>query len=380
MTSNKQQRVVLFVVVCVVALVASIVVVRHGNGSSDREATHEDAPVETVDVDPHEDAGVTDPAASFTYLDAGSPAATRLLAEPHFLSVRYPHMSGEKYRVEVVSVDRPKGPRLRTALSCVKVHQRAGVGICVAPPSDPLGVTVRFFDATFAVTSEVVLAGTPSRARMSPGGRRGVVTNFLSGHSYADTKFTTATTIFDLSDGSMTNLEKWTTYNGDREVTEASRNFWGVSFIDDDHFYASMGIRGDRYLLRGDVATRTMRVVGTHMECPSVAPDGKHLTFRRSVVDQDGTAAMPLFLLDLTTMKERRLTYWDTVDGQPEWLDDHRILIGTPSGPPNVAVVDISANHQQGETPEILVPDALAVSFDFGRSITSGDVATSTSG
>lgn len=286
-----------------------------------------------------------------------------LLSKPHFLSVRSPDRYGEPYALEVIAATDPLAPRIRTDLSCVNVHFRAGRGICVTPPIDPLATTVTIVDQHLRVTRTITLPGSPSRARMSPDGTHGAITNFLSGHSYADATFTTATTIFDFTTGASSNLETWTAFNDKGRIPDKSRNFWGVTFLDDNTFFVAMGVRGDRYLLKGNPDTHELSVIGTHMECPSVAPDGRHLTFRRAILETNGSTSMPLFLLDLETMTERRLTFNDTVDGQPEWLDNRRITIGTPTGPPNIAVIDINDNLSAPKPWTVLVPDSLSISY-----------------
>ena len=286
-----------------------------------------------------------------------------LLSKPHLLSIRSPDRQGEPYALEVIPATDPFQPRIRTKLSCVNVHFRSGRGICVTPPTDPLGTIIAIVDQHLRVTRTIMLPGSPSRARMSADGTHGAITNFLSGHSYADTTFTTATTIFDFATGTSSNLETWAAFNDNKRITDKSRNFWGVTFLVDNTFLVAMGIRGDRYLLKGDPTTRELRVIGTRMECPSVSPDGKHLTFRRGIVEANGATSMPLFLLDLDTMTERRLTFNETVDGQPEWLDNHRITIGTPTGPPNVAVVDINDEQSAPKPWTILVPNSLSISY-----------------
>ena len=228
---------------------------------------------------------------------------------------------------------------------------------------DPLGTQVQFIDKQLDVTRTFTLAGTPSRARMSPDGNYAAVTNFLSGHSYSDASFSTATTVIDTATGKSSNLEEWSVFNESTRIVDQARNFWGVTFLSDNSFYVAMGVRGDRFLLKGELKERTLRVLGPRMECPSVAPDGRHLTFRRGVVEADGATSMPLFLLDLETMTERRLTFDETVDGQPEWIDNRRLSIGTPTGPPNVAIIDIE-NLQTGPALwKILIPDSTAVAF-----------------
>jgi hypothetical protein len=354
-----RNRATLFIVLVVVAATAGTLVVL-------RSGQHPTSPVDG------EQAASDRTTTPVRYIELTDTNLGQLLSKPHFLSVRYPRDTGEPYSLEVVPAHDPTLPRIRSKLSCLNVHFRAGRGLCVMPPTDALGTTIQVLDDRLNVTSKLTLAGSPSRARMSPNGIYGAVTNFLSGHSYADTNFSTATTIIDFATGTSSNLETWATFNGINRIGDKSRNFWGTSFLTDNTFYVSMGIGSDRYLLKGDTQSRELRVISTHMECPSVAPDGRHLTFRRGIVETNGSTSMPLFLLDLTTMREQRLTYNETVDGQPEWLDNHRIAIGTPTGPPNIAVIDIDVPHTGPETWTTLVSDALSATYVNPRIAESG--------
>ena len=60
----------------------------------------------------------------------------------------------------------------------------------------------KILDATLTRSGSVRLPGVPSRTRVSPDGRYGAVTSFVTGHSYADVgQFSTAATIIDLERG-----------------------------------------------------------------------------------------------------------------------------------------------------------------------------------
>ena len=291
-----------------------------------------------------------------TYDDRRPATLQAALNQPHFLSVRYPHFEGEAFQLEVIRAQNPGSKRVKTDLPCQRVYFRSGRGLCVESPSGP-ATTVKVFDASLRVTRTLALFGSPSRVRVSPAGRYGAITNFISGHSYSDASFSTATYFLDLGTGAWTNLEAWDAFRGSDRITDAKRNFWGVTFVSETVFYATLGIGRERYLVEGDATTRRLEVIRDNIACPSVSPDGKRLTFRRSVVEPNGVVSVPLFLLDLSTGAERRLPEKLDIDDQPEWLDNHRIVYGTPTGPPNIVVLDVD-DLSDSSMPAVLFPDA----------------------
>ena len=76
------------------------------------------------------------------------------------------------------------------------------------------------------------VGGVPSRARVSPDGRYGATTVFVTGHSYASTgAFSTETLIIDLATGqSLGNLEEWKVEKDGQTIDAPDVNFWGVTF------------------------------------------------------------------------------------------------------------------------------------------------------
>ena len=303
--------------------------------------------------------------APVAYVAAGDAGVQTLLAAPHYLTVRYPHHEGEPFSLEVVARSDPSLPRARTKLSCERVHFRANRGVCILPPSNSLGTKAIVFDDKLHTVRTVDLLGSPSRVRVSNDAKYAATTNFISGHSYADTSFVTATTFMELATGASSNLESWDAFVGKRRIDDKKRNFWGVTFLSDDTFYATLGIGQKRYLIKGDPVTKTMLVIRNDTACPSVSPDGKRLTFRRAIVEPDGSTAIPLYLLDVTTGAEERLPEPLAIDDQPEWLDNHRIAYGTPTGPPNVVVIDVDASGD-ARRPEVLIHDAVTVATAGG--------------
>ena len=237
-------------------------------------------------------------------------------------------------RLAIAPLGRGAGSPERSSMSCERVYFAAGAGICVARRDGfAAGYGARIFGSDLRVRREVPVAGIPSRARVSPDGRLGTVTMFVTGHSYAAAgAFSTETTLIDLRTGAkLGTLEDFTVRKGDRQVTAVDVNFWGVTFArDGDTFYATMATGGKTYLIRGSVSAREADVVKQNVECPSLSPDGTRIAYKRAT----GDPARPwrLTVLDLATMRDTPLAERRSVDDQVEWRDDDRVLYGVDRG------------------------------------------------
>jgi len=101
-------------------------------------------------------------------------------------------------KVAFVPLAHPESRWLLSNLACDRVYFQHGRGVCEALDSTLLPPYAVFvFDDRFVPGEKRPLAGVPSRARISPDGRYAALTVFQSGHSYAETGFSTATTIHD---------------------------------------------------------------------------------------------------------------------------------------------------------------------------------------
>jgi WD40-like Beta Propeller Repeat len=233
-------------------------------------------------------------------------------------------------QVAVAALARRSGPPALTPLACDRVHFAAGKGLCLGRGSGFAGgYRAVVFDAGLRVRHEVPVAGIPSRARVSPDGRYGSVTLFVTGHAYAAAgSFSTQTTLIDMERGKkIAGLEQFTVTRAGKQVTAADVNFWGVTFArDSDRFYATLATGGKTYLIQGSVSGRTAHVLHENVECPSLSPDGTRIAFKK----RTGSRARPwrLTVLDLETMRETPLAERRSVDDQAEWLDDGHILYG----------------------------------------------------
>jgi hypothetical protein len=199
--------------------------------------------------------------------------------------------------------------------------------------------------------------GVPSRTRLSPDGSRVATTVFVEGHTYTSARFATATEVGDASGRGRVNLERYRLVLGGRTVRPVDRNFWGVTFTDDeDTFYATASTGGRTWLVRGSVRGRVMRSVHAQAECPSLSPDGSRVAYKKR--DARAGATWTLAVLDLRTDQEVLLGERRSVDDQVEWLDDDTVLYGLPRGSrpgtSDVWALDVSA----GAEPRMLIPRA----------------------
>ena len=118
------------------------------------------------------------------------------------------------------------------------------------------------------------------------------------------------------------NLERLETIRDGERFEPIDRNFWGVTFRDDRSFYATMGTGSDTYLVRGDLATRTLTVLHRNVECPALSPAGDRIGFKRRKPDGDWRFTV----LDLRTGREVPLAETRSVDDQLAWLDNEDVM------------------------------------------------------
>jgi hypothetical protein len=231
-------------------------------------------------------------------------------------------------RLAIAPLDGEKpGGRLLAGETCDRVDFAAGHGLCLGT-AGPTGFTAKVLDASLRSTGSVRLAGVPSRTRVSPDGRYGAVTSFVTGHSYADVgQFSTAATIIDLERGKKAgDLEKdFTITVAGKVITARDRNFWGVTFSrDGDTFYATMATAGRTYLIKVSLSKRTGRAIHENVECPSLSPDETRIAYKKAV--GQNPPVWRFHVLDLATGKETALAEPEPLDDQIEWLDDDHVL------------------------------------------------------
>ncbi|GAA2699436.1 TolB family protein [Actinoplanes palleronii] len=247
------------------------------------------------------------------------------------------------------------GTRTVSAVECVRVYAAAGTGICLRA-ENPWAYQVVVLDAGLRQTAAFGVPGLPNRARVSPSGRMVGWTTFVGGDSYTAAGFSTRTGIYDTRTGTkVTTLEGFAITRAGRPYRAADVNFWGVTFADDNVFYATMSTGGQRYLVRGDFANRAVVTLATNVECPSLSPDGTRVAFKQAI-GGDPLRGWRLSVLDLATLRVTATAEPASVDDQAAWLDDTTLAytLRHSDGSPDVWTVPADGSGPS----RVLIPGA----------------------
>jgi hypothetical protein len=250
-------------------------------------------------------------------------------------TVVFRSMAWGPHRDELASVPAgaPDGPRTASGVKCLRFYAAGGTGICLQAVRGAVNDSYRavVLDARLHTTRSVALAGIPTRARVSPSGRMAAWTVFVGGDSYAVGTFSTRTSILDTRTGVLqSTLEDYDVTRDGHRVRAADVNFWGVTFADDTHFYATLATGGHTYLIHGDTTTRTAVTLRTNVECPSLSPDGTRIAFKKRVPGLSSDAPWRLYVLDLATLRDHPTAETRDVDDQAVWADDHTLAYALP--------------------------------------------------
>lgn len=254
-----------------------------------------------------------------------------LLAQDHVV-FRSAALDDAYSRLSVVALGDPAGQRAVLDSTCERVYATPNGGVCLTADRGIVttyGITELDADLSPAASSQ--LAGSPSRARMSRDGSLISTTTFVTGHAYSDTSFSTDTIIRRTGGEVIGSIEGFVTTVDGHPLTEVDRNFWGVTFVDDDTFYATAASNtiGKTWLVKGSISARSMTSVRTDAECPSIAPDRTRVAYKT----RHGNPApghWNIAVLDLATGSEIILAETRSVDDQVEWLDDGTVLFALP--------------------------------------------------
>jgi hypothetical protein len=234
-------------------------------------------------------------------------------------------LEGRIYRVDPVAGGTP---RVQKGPACLRFYEAGGRALCLTVARSGVDFRAIVLDRGGRARHSLTLTGLPSRARVSPNGRLGSMTTFVSGDSYTTPgQFSTRTTILDLVDGKpIADLEKFKVTKDGRTIHSQDFNFWGVTFApDSDAFYATLATGGHHYLVHGRVSARAVEVLRDNVECPSLSPDGTRVAYKR----RDGKPwHWRLHVLDLRTGADVALSERRPIDDQAEWLDNRRLLYG----------------------------------------------------
>jgi hypothetical protein len=257
----------------------------------------------------------------------GSQARSVVRARPY---VVFRSLDGKAGEFASAALAAPGGARTLSGRVCERLYANATGGLCVARGRSLLGAyEAQLLAPDGRVRHRIDLSGIPSRARISPDGRYGATTMFVTGHSYAAPgAFSTQTLLIDMRTGkTIADLESFTVSRAGRVVDAADVQFWGVTFArDSDRFYATLATGGETHLIEGNVRSRTARVIRDNVECPSLSPDGTRIGYKQLVGEKAST--WRFHVLDLASGVATPLAETRSVDDQLEWLDDGHLLYG----------------------------------------------------
>ena len=249
-----------------------------------------------------------------------------VLAGPHIV-FRSSALGAHYGQLAAVPLGDPAGARASLGLTCERTYATKTAGACLFAKRGVVqtyGITM--LDAQLRPTGDAELVGLPSRVRMSADSSLIATTTFVGGHSYAQASFSTETII--RRDGkSLGNIESWKSTVDGRPLRSVDRNFWGVTFADDDDtFYATAASGSTTWLMRGSLKTKSMISLRTDAECPSLSPDQTKIAYKKRL-DNKARGVWRLAVLDLRTGQESLLAETRSVDDQVEWLDDARAAL-----------------------------------------------------
>jgi hypothetical protein len=113
----------------------------------------------------------------------------------------------------------------------------------------------------------------PSQAPMSGDWPQIATRTFVGGHSYAQAWFSNETLI-RRHRRNLGNIDSCKTTVGGRPLRSVDRNFWGVTFAEDeDTFCATAASGSTTSLMRGSIRKKSMVSLLTDAKCPSLSPD-----------------------------------------------------------------------------------------------------------
>ncbi len=252
------------------------------------------------------------------------------------------------------------GSRNQTQLECVRIDLNANGGICLDDTSGALGSGRGLVLGADLNPSLRFGVNLPSRAAASPDGSVVAWTGFSLGHSYLTAgEFATTTQLIEVERGIGANLETiFTTFDLNDEIVNADeRNFWGVTFVDSDRFYATLGVNENVSVVEGTISNSTMRVVHENATCPEVSPDGRTLVVKERLAGD----FFQLVAIDVATGARTNLSESRSVEDQVEFLDNSTIIYALPNdaeGTEAQPAWDVWALDLNGGTPQLIIPFA----------------------
>jgi hypothetical protein len=280
-----------------------------------------------------------------------------VLAEPHVV-FRSSALGAHYGQLAAVPLDNPGSARASLGLICERTYATRTAGVCLFAKRGVVqtyGITM--LDSQLRPTGSAELAGLPSRVRMSADSSLVATTTFVGGHSYAQGSFSTET-IIRRNGKDLGNIESWKSMVDGRPLRSVERNFWGVTFADNETFYATAASGSTTWLMRGSLKTKSMTSLQTDAECPSLSPDQTKIAYKKRL-GSNARGVWRLAVFDLRTGKESLLAETRSVDDQVEWLDDDRLLYGLSRPGSDGTTSDVWVVPADGSgTAAVLIPEA----------------------
>jgi hypothetical protein len=282
------------------------------------------------------------------------------LAEPHI--VFRSTLPGSQYGfVAAVPLSDPGGPRAFTDQVCDRIDVAGSSASCLRTIA---GIATRWearvLDSSLKTVTTWGLPGIPSRTRLSDDGSLVATTVFVSGHSYVSVGFSTQTELHKIDGTDLGNVESFTLTVDGQPFNPSDKNIWGVTFIDDDTFYATAASQsaGKTWLVKGSISQHTLTSVQENAECPSVSPDRTKVAYKKVVDTVNGQSVWALAVRDIASGKETLIPATKGLDDQAEWLDNSTLLYGLArAGQPGTTDV-WSVRTEADAQPTVLIPGA----------------------
>lgn len=281
-----------------------------------------------------------------------------LRSEPH-LVFRSTALGQSYGRVAVVPLSNPDGPRAMTPAACDRVYATAVDAVCL---SAERGLVTTYkatlLDQEWASAHDLPLAGIPSRARLSKDGGLVATTAFVFGDSYASPGQFSTRTVVSRTDGTVVgDVEQFDLVVEGKVNNARDKNLWGVTFADDDRFYATAASGNKTWLVEGSLSAKKVTALREDVECPSLSPDGTRVAFKKHGDLPSGKWRLAVY--DLRSGKETLLAEERSVDDQAVWLDDKTVLYGLPRDGADTATSDVWSVPADGTgAAKLLIHDA----------------------